>query len=117
MTPDARSVAEKFGADRHRELLTILFTDLVDSTQLQSDLGNLEAARITELQRKLVRDELALYDAREIVWAGDSCLAVFAKPSDSPYPPARGIQRVAVALLFAGEYYYGPRCQLDISRV
>ncbi|MCH8205165.1 MAG: hypothetical protein IID09_08365, partial [Candidatus Hydrogenedentes bacterium] len=83
MTPDARSVAEKFGADRHRELLTILFTDLVDSTQLQSDLGNLEAARITELHRKLVRDELALYDAREIVWAGDSCLAVFAKPSDA----------------------------------
>ncbi len=82
ITPDARSAAEKFGAEHDRELLTILFTDLVDSTKLQSDLGNVEAARLTELHREIVREELAKYDAREIEWAGDSCLAVFTKPSD-----------------------------------
>jgi class 3 adenylate cyclase len=83
ITPDARTAAEKFSAAHDRELLTILFTDLVDSTKLQSDLGNMEAARLTELHRKIVRDELAKYDAREIEWAGDSCLAVFNKPSDA----------------------------------
>ena len=83
ITPDARSAAEKFGAEHDRELLTILFTDLVDSTKLQSDAGNVEAARLTELHRKIVREELARYDAREIEWAGDSCLAVFNSPSDA----------------------------------
>ncbi len=83
ITPDARTAAETFRAEHDRELLTILFTDLVDSTKLQNDLGNVEAARLTELHRKIVRDELAKYDAREIEWAGDSCLAVFTKPSDA----------------------------------
>ena len=49
ITPDARTVAEKFGAEHDRELLTILFTDLLDSTKLQSELGNVDAARLTEL--------------------------------------------------------------------
>ena len=83
ITSDVRTAAEKFSAEHDRELLTILFTDLVDSTKLQSDLGNVEAARLTELHRKIVRDELARYDAREIEWAGDSCLAVFTKPSEA----------------------------------
>ena len=80
ITSDARTAAEKFSADHDRELLTILFTDLVDSTKLQAEAGNVEAARLTELHRKIVRDELTKYDAGEIEWAGDSCLAVFAKP-------------------------------------
>ena len=54
ITTEARSAAQKFGAEHDRELLTILFTDLVDSTQLQSELGNAEAARLTELHRKIV---------------------------------------------------------------
>lgn len=37
ITPDARTAAEKFSTEHDRELLTILFTDLVDSTKLQSD--------------------------------------------------------------------------------
>lgn len=83
ITSAARAEAEKFGAEHDRELLTILFTDLCDSTKLQSDLGNVESARLTELHRKIVREELAKYYAREIEWAGDSCLAVFTKPSDA----------------------------------
>jgi len=79
---DAQSLAQKFSEEHGRELLTILFTDLVDSTKLQSDLGNAESTRLGDVHRKIVRDELAQYDAREIDWAGDSCLAVFTKPSD-----------------------------------
>ena len=40
ITRDARSAAETFRAEHDRELLTILFTDMVDSTKLQSELGN-----------------------------------------------------------------------------
>ena len=46
ITRDARTVAEKFSAEHDRELLTILFTDLVDSTKLQSELGNVECRGI-----------------------------------------------------------------------
>ena len=65
ITRDAKSAAEKFGAEHDRELLTILFTDLVDSTQLQSDLGNLEAARPTEPPPHIIRQELGDYAARQ----------------------------------------------------
>lgn len=80
---DARSAAEKFSAEHDSELLTILFTDLIDSTKLQSELGNVEAARLAELHRGIVRRALDTFAAREIEWAGDSCLAVFSKPSES----------------------------------
>jgi len=80
---DDKEAAKQFIEQNGRELVTILFTDLVDSTQMQSDLGNEESARITVLHRELVREELNRYEAREIEWAGDSCLAVFTKPSDA----------------------------------
>ena len=83
MGDDDKEAAKQYIEQSGRELVTILFTDLVDSTQMQSDLGNEEAARITVLHRELVREELKRYEAREIEWAGDSCLAVFTKPSDA----------------------------------
>ena len=70
-------------AHEERELLAILFTDLVDSTQLQTDFGDAESVRLMELHRKIVRQGLEIYNGREIDWAGDSCLAAFAKPSDA----------------------------------
>ena len=83
LSRDARATAESFGVQHNRELLTILFTDLVGSTRLQSELGNTEAARINDIHRRIVRETLTRFDAREIEWAGDSCLAVFTKPSDA----------------------------------
>ena len=35
ITPNARTAAEKFGAEHDRELLTTLFTDLLASMKLQ----------------------------------------------------------------------------------
>ena len=59
LTGNAKRAAREFSAEHDRELLAILFTDLVDSTKLQQDAGNVEAARLTELHRKIVRDELS----------------------------------------------------------
>jgi class 3 adenylate cyclase len=83
ISPYTRKAVEKFGEEQGKELLTILFTDQVGSMKNQSDLGNMEAARLTKLHRSIVRDQLAQFKAREIEWAGDSCLAVFIKPSDA----------------------------------
>ena len=58
---DAQSAAQKFSEEHGRELLTILFTDLVDSTKLQSDLGNMEAARLTELQLEFLRPRMSVW--------------------------------------------------------
>lgn len=66
--------------DEH-ELLAILFTDLVDSTQLQTDHGDTESVRLSDTHREIVRRLLQRYGGREIDWAGDSCLAAFTKPS------------------------------------
>jgi len=80
---DDKEAAKRYLEEYGQELVTILFTDLVDSTQLQSDLGNVESAKITDLHRGIVRDELEKSNGREIEWAGDSCLAVFSKPSEA----------------------------------
>ncbi len=82
LTPKALSAMEEFLQEHERELLTILFTDLVDSTQMQTELGNAEAARLVQMHRRLVREELGKHNSREVEWAGDSCLAVFEMPSD-----------------------------------
>jgi hypothetical protein len=39
ITPDARTATQKFGAEHDSELLTILFTDLVDSMKLSTPTG------------------------------------------------------------------------------
>ena len=82
MTLQALEDVGDFGGLKERELLTILFTDLVDSTDLQSRVGNERAARLVQIHRRLVRGKLEPYQAREIEWAGDSCLAVFTRPSE-----------------------------------
>ena len=74
-------VAQTDGKNKS-ELLTILFTDIVGSTQLQQDLGNTESVRLIEIHRSVVGEELRAHEGREIEWAGDSCLAAFSRPSD-----------------------------------
>ena len=70
---------------RHRiGLLTLLFTDMVGSTQLKQTLGDAEAfARIQE-HHAAVREILAGFpEGEEIGTAGDSFFIVFAKPSEA----------------------------------
>jgi len=76
-----------------RVLLTVLFTDIVDSTQHAAELGDEAWKRLLDRHDQLVRLHLARYKGREVNTAGDGCLAVF----DGP---ARGV-RCARALLEA----------------
>jgi class 3 adenylate cyclase len=60
-----------------RQLSTVLFTDIVESTKLASELGDRRWRELLAEQRTLVRRELERYHGREIDTAGDGFLATF----------------------------------------
>src|SRR5689334_8155086 len=67
-----------------RRLATIVFTDMVGSTQLKQQLGDREAAMLIKRHHALLRDIVAgIPEGEEIETAGDSFLILFSKPSDA----------------------------------
>jgi class 3 adenylate cyclase/tRNA A-37 threonylcarbamoyl transferase component Bud32 len=65
-------------------LLTLLFTDIVDSTRLKQSLGDREAVIVIQRHHAVIREILAQFDeGEEIETAGDSFFIVFTKPSDA----------------------------------
>jgi class 3 adenylate cyclase len=68
-------------ADLDRVLLTILFTDIVASTERMAALGDADWAALVERHHATVRALLARYRGREIDTAGDGFFAVFDGPA------------------------------------
>jgi class 3 adenylate cyclase len=64
-----------------RVLATILFTDIVGSTELATRLGDRRWRELLESHHAAVRAELARYRGREVDTAGDGFLAVFDGPA------------------------------------
>jgi len=64
-----------------RVLATVLFTDIVDSTRLASELGDRRWRSLLEQHQELVRGRLARFEGREVKTTGDGFLAVFDGPS------------------------------------
>jgi len=80
---EQRAKAESFGRQHLTGLVTLLFTDMVDSTALKQGLGR-QSFEFFEKHHQLLRDCLARFsNAQEIDSAGDSFLLVFAVPSDA----------------------------------
>ena len=97
-TPEARSKVEEFRRRHPAALLTLLFTDLVDSARLQTELGGSQALSLIMQHRGLIRDLLRGFpEALEIGTAGDSSLFAFSKASD--------------AVLFAARLHAGMRAE------
>jgi class 3 adenylate cyclase len=71
-----------------RVLATILFTDIVGSTELAARLGDAAWRELLGRHHAIVRRELARYQGRELDTAGDGFFAAF----DGP---ARGVQAAA----------------------
>ncbi|MGE5617344.1 MAG: adenylate/guanylate cyclase domain-containing protein [Candidatus Woesearchaeota archaeon] len=73
------------GTRREREpermLATILFTDIVDSTERAASSGDREWRRLLERHDELVRRELGRYRGREIKQTGDGFFAAFDGPA------------------------------------
>jgi class 3 adenylate cyclase len=68
-------------ADPDRMLATVLFTDLVDSTRLATELGDRRWHRTLEQHNKVVRANLARFRSREDKTTGDGFLATFDGPA------------------------------------
>jgi pimeloyl-ACP methyl ester carboxylesterase len=82
-----------------RVLATVLFTDIVGSTERAAELGDRAWREILATHREIVRRELDLHRGREIKFLGDGLLATFDGPAraiQAPAPfPAPCIMRLA----------------------
>ena len=67
--------------ERDRVLATVMFTDIVRSTEHASALGDRAWTALLERHHALVREELSRYRGREIDTAGDGFLATFDGPA------------------------------------
>jgi class 3 adenylate cyclase len=63
-----------------RVLVTVLFTDIVDSTRRSAELGNAAWRDLLERHHAVVRSRLGQFDGEEIDTAGDGFFAVFDGP-------------------------------------
>ncbi len=61
--------------------LTLVFTDLVDSTALKTEHGDLAVGDLIERHRAIVRRLASQCSGRIIDWAGDGCFLTFETPS------------------------------------
>jgi class 3 adenylate cyclase len=77
-------------------LVTILFTDMVDSTALTQRLGDAKAQELVRTHNAIVRDALKAHSGSEIKHTGDGIMASFATAS-AALECAVAIQRAVAA--------------------
>jgi class 3 adenylate cyclase len=96
--------------DRDRVLATVLFVDMVGSTQRAASVGDRKWRALLETYHALVRDELRRFCGREIDAAGDGFVAAFDSPALAigcarAIREAAATRRIAIrAGLHAGEW-------------
>jgi class 3 adenylate cyclase len=71
----------KGGTSSQRVLATVLFTDLVGSTERAFELGDTRWKELLASHQSLVRAELARHRGREVDTAGDGFFAIFDGPA------------------------------------
>ena len=94
----ARGAPPTRGTRTHRVLTTVLFTDIVSSTERAAALGDRRWRDLLERHNAAVRRELARFGGREISTTGDGFLAAF----DAPGRVVRCACAVAAALRWLG---------------
>src|SRR5262245_59240437 len=62
--------------------VTLLFTDLVESTALFQRVGDERAQRVLHAHRQLLREAITSHGGREVKWLGDGLLTTFASVAD-----------------------------------
>ena len=78
---ERRAKVEEFQRKHRAGLLTLLFTDIVDSTKLKQSLGDREAVTVIQRHHAVIREILGHFsEGEEIETAGDSFFIVFTKP-------------------------------------
>ena len=64
-----------------RVLATVLFTDIVDSTRVATELGDRRWRDLLERHQSLTREQLRRFEGREVKTTGDGFLATFDGPT------------------------------------
>jgi pimeloyl-ACP methyl ester carboxylesterase/class 3 adenylate cyclase len=72
---------ERHAPDLERVLATVLFTDIVESTEKAAAVGDRKWRELLENYQSLVRQQLEQFRGREIDTAGDGFLAAFDGPA------------------------------------
>ena len=85
-------------ASPDRVLVTILFTDMVTSTELATSLGDRRWRDLLEQHHASIRRELTRFDGREVDTAGDGFFATF----DGPARAIRCAQAIVAAVADLG---------------
>jgi serine/threonine-protein kinase len=78
-----RSSEEVEAIQVSRVLATVLFTDIVGSTDLAVSLGDNRWRQVLEAHHALARREFARFRGREVNMTGDGFLATFVRPADA----------------------------------
>ena len=63
---------------------TFMFTDIVNSTALTSQLGNAGAQRVVRAHNQAVRGSIQAFGGREVKHTGDGIMATFPTPGSEP---------------------------------
>ena len=63
--------------------VTLLFTDLVNSTELLARAGDERAQRIFGAHHRVLKRCVAAHDGEEVKWLGDGMMTVFASTADA----------------------------------
>jgi class 3 adenylate cyclase len=64
-------------------ITTILFTDLVDSTELMQRVGDENAQRVFQAHHALLQQAVGASGGRELQWMGDGLMVAFASAADA----------------------------------
>ena len=88
-------------------LVTILFTDITDSTALTQRLGDAKAQQLVRAHNAIVREALAVHDGTETKHTGDGIMASF--------PTASGALDCAIAVQRAVAERNDPNLQVHIG--
>jgi adenylate cyclase len=87
--------------------VTLLFTDLVNSTELLSRTGDESGQRIFDAHHKLLSDIVAANDGAEVKWLGDGLMVAF--------PSAADAVRSAIAMQESAQAAAGERLRLRVG--
>ena len=71
----------RHGRELERKVLTILFTDIVDSTRRAAELGDGRWREVLDRHDHAIREQVALYEGRFVESSGDGTLTAFSSPN------------------------------------
>ncbi|MCF3630378.1 adenylate/guanylate cyclase domain-containing protein [Thalassospiraceae bacterium LMO-SO8] len=64
-------------------VVVVMFTDLVGSTKMTQELGDIGAQQVVRTHNAIVRNALAAYHGREVKHTGDGIMAVFSNAANA----------------------------------